>query len=108
MESARILSETSFQVVFSEAVNADTGDFLNFFYYADGNTGVGGVSVAIISVSGSGSNTIVVTTAALPGWGGPGFGSGIGTGSVDIGPGVEDLSGNPFVPDTQNIATNIT
>lgn len=91
--SAKMLSATTFQVVFSEPVNATSADFTNYKYDADGaGTTDTPTPIAITSITGNGTNTITVTTNANAG-----FATGVGTGSVDLGAGIKDLSGNALV-----------
>lgn len=100
--TTKMLTATTFQVTFSEAVNAVAGDFTAYAYDADAAGAGAPVSIAIVSIAGSGTNTITVTTAANAG-----FNTGVGTATVNIAATVTDLAGNALAPVTaQAIATN--
>ncbi|WP_373484821.1 hypothetical protein [Acetobacterium malicum] len=93
--TTKMLTATTFQVEFSEPVNAVAADFTNYKYDADGAGAGAAVAINVVSIAGSGTDTITVTTAANAG-----FATGVGTGIVDIGAGVVDIVGNTFTPVT--------
>lgn len=85
--TAKFIDATHVSVKFSEAVNAKLADFTNFKFSVDG---VAPATPGNISeISGSGTDTIVLTVIA------PGA-TDASTGTVDIGTGVKDLTGNAF------------
>ena len=98
-----MLTATTFQIVFSEAVTAVAGDFTVYAYDADGvGPGTTMLPIDILSIAGSGTTTITFTTATNSA-----FASGIGTGLVNVGNTVTDLAGNAIIAVSgQAIATN--
>ncbi len=91
--STKMVSNTSFQITFSEAVNISATDLSDFNFDVDAGGVTPSVAGAITSITGSGTTTIIVTVAPMTG-----YIAGTTVGTVDIAGTVTDLAGNAIIP----------
>jgi hypothetical protein len=98
--TTKMLSSSTFQVDFSEAVVAAKGDFKNLKFDADGDGTYEVTTLTVTSIAGSGTSTITVTLSAAI----PSYAALTTVGKVDLGAGIKDFAGNALSAVTQDIA----